>query len=183
MRRALAEQIRRPLQALAAGGNLGRGLRSARRSSGRQRRSPCSQRRLRPARLGYAHHVPQARNRVAEGVQAALGIFGRRGGGGKDHAGGADGGRDGARLQNAHAHRARALIARAGGNRRSRRQAGQPRGLLADARADLRRLIELRQPALSECRPPRPLRSTSGDASRRAAACRRPPARRWRTRR
>ena len=49
-------------------------------------------------RLRYAHYVPQAGNRVAEGVQAALGIFGRAGRGGKDHARSADGGRDRTRL-------------------------------------------------------------------------------------
>jgi len=88
--------------------------------------------------LRHAHHVPEARNRVAEGVQTALGVAGGRGCGGKDHARSADGGRDRTRLQDAHAHRARALIARSGNDRRTSGEACQSGSLLADVRANFR---------------------------------------------
>jgi hypothetical protein len=121
--------------------------------------------------LRHAHHVPQARNRVAEGVQTALGILGGGGSGGKDHARSADGGRDRSRLQDAHAHRARALIARSGDDRRAGGQAGQPGSALADARADLGRLIDLGQPAL---RNPRRLGHFLGPAAVRHVQQQRP---------
>ena len=77
MRRALAQQVRRPFQALAARREPWPPPRSARRSRGWEKRSALSQLQAQTRRLRHAHHVPQSRNRVAEGVQAALGVLGR----------------------------------------------------------------------------------------------------------
>ena len=147
VRSALAEQIRRPFEALAARRNLGR--RSGQFVivvAGEEGVPDPAQ--AQPRSLGYAHYVPQAGNRMTEGVQAAFGVFGGAGRGGKDHAGCADGGRNRPRLQDAHAHGARPLVARAGNHRRSGSQAGQAGSACADARADLGRLVYLGQPAL-----------------------------------
>ncbi len=90
---------------------------------------------------------------MAESVQASLGILRRLGRRRKHHARGSDGCRHAARLQNAHAHRARALVARARGHRRSCLQSRQARRPLADARANLRRLVYPGQPAhVDACR-------------------------------
>ncbi len=91
--------------------------------------------------------MPASRHGVAEGVQAAEGIAGGSGGRGENDAGSANGGRDRTRLQNAHSHGAGALIASTGGNRRACLEAGELRGFVADVRANLRRLEQLRQPA------------------------------------
>ena len=69
--------------------------------------------------LGHSHNVPAAGHGVAEGVETAEGIADGRIGGGEDDAGGADGGADGAGLENSHADRACALIAGAGNDGRA----------------------------------------------------------------
>ncbi len=84
VRRALAEQVGRPLQAFAAGRNL-RGCRGQAVIilAGEERLLEPAKAQTR--RLRYAHHVPQPRNRVAEGVQPALGVLGWGCRGGKNH--------------------------------------------------------------------------------------------------
>jgi len=102
--------------------------------------------------LGDAHDVPAAGDCVAEGVHTAPGVAGRRGGGGKNNAGCPDGGGDGAGLKDAHADGTGALVARAGDDGRAGGEAGEPSGFLADARADLGRFIDSRQPAFGDSR-------------------------------
>ena len=127
--------------------------------------------------------MPHAGDGVAEGVQAAQRVHGGRGGGGKDDAAGADGGGDGAGVDDAHADRARALIAGAGGYGRAGGEAGGAGAGVVDAGADLGAFKEARQPGHRDAGGVGDFCRTSGGGRRRAAGCRRPPACRWRTRR
>src|SRR5579875_568653 len=92
--------------------------------------------------------MPAAGDGMAEGVEASARVACGRRSGGVDDAGGANGGRDGAGLQNAHADRARALVPGSGNDRRALRNAEKLRGFGGDMRADLRGLKDLRQPGL-----------------------------------
>lgn len=135
VRRALAKQVGRPHEALAAGGNF-----FCLRVEGVVILAG-EERFLEPAQaeagaLGNAHDVPEAGNGVAEGMQAALRVFGGLGSGCEDNTGGADGGGDRAGLENAHADGSCALIAGAGGYGRAGFEAGERCGFFADAGAD-----------------------------------------------
>ena len=146
VRRALSEEVRRPEHSIAGGGDSrGLGGQLVVRHAGGEGVSQPAQREARA--VGHAHHMPHPRHGVAEGVQAAeavqRGLVCR----GKDNAAGADGGGDRARRDDPHSDRARALIARARGNWRSRGEAGSGGACIAHSRADLGAFKETRQPA------------------------------------
>jgi hypothetical protein len=124
-----------------------------RRRRQRRRNLPGKERLLQPAqaqprRLRYAHHVPQPRHRVAEGVQPSLGILGRRGRGGKHHSRGPDGRRNRTRLQIPMPTAPAPWSPAPATTGVPAASPVSPARRLADARADLRRLVDLGQPAL-----------------------------------
>src|SRR5580698_1037433 len=151
MRRALAKKIRRPREAFAAGRDLRCGFTEC------VVVLACEKCVAQPAQtqaggLRDAHHVPQAGHGMAKSVQAAFGVFGWLGGCGEHHTRGANGGRNAAGLQNAHADRARALVARARGDWSAGLEPCCRGSGVADARADLGRLEDAWQPALADSR-------------------------------
>src|SRR6185437_2275849 len=97
-------------------------------------------------RLGNSHNVPAAGHGVAEGVKSAERVTDGRIGGGKNDAGGADGGADGTGLENSHADCACALVAGTGDNGRASDEAGRGSGGFVDLGADLGGLKQLRKP-------------------------------------
>ena len=151
MGRALAEQVGRPFQSFAAGGNFGGAIAECVVVLAGEK-GIAEPVKAETGGLGYAHHVPETGNGMTEGVEAAFGVFGGVGSGGEYHAGGADGGGDRPGLQDAHADSARALVARSGHDGRSCGQAGESSRFLADAGADFRRFIDGGQPALGNAR-------------------------------
>ena len=83
---------------------------------------------------------------MAEGVEAAEGIFGWGVGGGEDDSAGADGGGDGSGSEDAHAYCSGTLIAGSGGYGGSGSEAGGGCAFGADAGADLGAFEEAGEP-------------------------------------
>ena len=96
-------------------------------------------------RQSHTHHVPAARDGVAEGVEAPLRVERGPVGCGEDDTRGADGGADESRLDDTHPHRAGGLIAAACDHWRALAQAGCGGPVGADAPGDGRGFVRLRQ--------------------------------------
>src|SRR5437763_5425251 len=115
MRGALAHEIGSPEKAVGAGRNFGSfggevvvGCDRAGGIDGERVAEPAQGE---AGSLGHAHHMPPAGNGVAKGVHTAAGIERGAIGDGKNYTRGADGGADGARRDDAHAHSTGSLIA------------------------------------------------------------------------
>ena len=145
MRGALAEEVGGPHEAVAAGGSVGGlGEQLLVGAGGREGVAEVAEAEARA--VGDAHDVPAAGGGVAEGVEAAEAVFGGRVGCGEDDAAGADGRRDGAGREDAHADGSGALVACACGYGGASGQAGGSGAGGADAGADLGAFEEPGQP-------------------------------------
>src|SRR6266571_5460796 len=156
MRSALAHQIGCPQEAVGTGGNSGGFFGEAVVGFSRAARIHCecvaepAQRE--PRGLRYAHDVPASGNRVAESVHATLGIERGTIRGGKDDAGGADGGADGSGCDDAHAGGASGLVACASHNRSADFQTSFRSASGRKFSADLGRFEQARQESLVKFR-------------------------------
>jgi hypothetical protein len=148
MGRAFAHQVRRPQCAAGTCGRLTRLLgkrciRVATRFARAEAIAEPAQRKTRG--LGNAHHVPDIRQSVAEGVQTCLWIEEWPARRGEDYARGSDGGAHIPRTHDAHADGAGSLVPCPGNDRRSDFEAGERRCLSGDGSNDLLRFIKRRK--------------------------------------